>query len=280
MARQKDSKIKKIEKSIRTIAWFNSILLTSGLTSAYQFTEAHGDDKRIWGYYAKGTSLPNQEIIKWTEKKFPRTQEIFEDGPENSAIFKSMFDNLDSISNLLGPMYDIYYWLGHLIPWNTLNQIDDDALHKTVRDLQYLYFKEFSEESEYEPKSHLSFLSGCIIVFRYAINRDRYVANSHVDSLIDIIVDCFAIPEVVFTLEIYGIHELVLKWLKTLINEWCIYSHTGKVFSDCGSIPSDEEFLKKPTTFVLNYHKAIIEYKKRHGDLSDSDVCPFYESTE
>lgn len=278
------------EKEIRTIAWFKSVLKKSSTTNPTQFGNLirdlkgeFGEGKRQWHNYGKKLSCPYDDTIEDVEKLFPGTGDIFKNGPEESFLFRAMFEDEEH--------YFAEAMRRKTIPFKGLSAnsyrlglLDTEDIKNILSFLELIlneYRKTNSGYLGYSPQALLC-LSNSTILFRYLIKRSSYsFSDYYVEDSLAIIINIIETEDMKTFLNEYEIRNLFLSWLYIKTIDWCSHSHTGNKFiiSTCHSLPSSEAFIKNPKLFLKELLKAQLEYAIRYdydgGDKTIIEVNQF-----
>lgn len=273
--RPQKTKLDRLEDKIRTIAWFKFVLTASQTKNANQFSEIFLDKtQRKWSNYSKGQSTPTGKTLKIIESMLPGSLDIFENGVEDSYLFRAMFDHIDDITNLFGSENDRFCWLTTvIIPGTELWQIDDASLEAILIGLENTLIEDVVFQENYNtlcPASYTDFFTCCVILLRFTIDRDKYHSYSYVIKYLDLIFNCIEHKDILNLLDFYGIKYHFLEWLHYSLNIWITYSRTGSIFVFSGDFPSLKEFKKKPRIFLDNYKKSQVICELLYGDESIS----------
>jgi len=273
--RPQKTRLDRLEDKIRTIAWFKFVLTASQTKNANQFSEIFLDEtQRKWSNYSKGHSTPTDRTLKIIESMLPGSLDVFENGVEDSYLFRAMFDHIDDITNLFGSENDRFCWLTTvIIPGTELWQIDDASLEATLIGLENTLIEDVVFQAKYNtlcPASYTDFFTCCIILLRFTIDRDKYHFHSYVIEYLNLIFSCMEHKDILNQLGSYGIKYDFLEWLHYSLNIWSTYSKTGSVFSFGGGFPTLEDFRKKPRMFLENYKKSSQVAYELYGDKSIS----------
>lgn len=285
---------KKFEKSVRTKAWMTYLLNETGAVNPHQLarlflkkgemdTEVKAGSK--WSEYGAGNSSPYPSTLVRVNAQVPGAEDVYQNGPENSYLFTSMWSDLSEIHDLLSEsglgISHSFFWLNQLLPYGYLRQTDDEGLKAVIGGMAKLLDEDkFARDGIQELgtlPTRLSFVSGCFAILRFCIDRDNYHRYSYVFETVDLIIQCTVKDDFSESLKKVGVEQDIFSRLYSILSEWSEYSQSGIYYRYNARFPNENEFLANPEIFHQRYKEIKFSHDENSAefyiDLQESEVA-------
>lgn len=275
VGRPKETKLKGIEKKIRTIAWFKSVLTTSGAKNTNQLinlVDPNLEGLRKLSNYSTGKNIPSRSTLKLIDNLFPSTQEVFDEGPCKSLLFKAMGGDIELLIDDMETNVNSFVWLSPISHEISFNKIDNTDLKEVINIVETIYLEDSTSEinayTDGLVESQIVYLSGCIILLRFAIQRDFFHHGSYVDDILNLIFHLLDNDKITNFLNSFAIKPLFKEWLFYLIKDWCKYCSIYDQLDMHSNFPSKKEFIDNPHIF----HTSLLEAYITNAEFYLSDI--------
>ncbi|WP_417500144.1 hypothetical protein, partial [Methylophaga sp.] len=144
VGRPKETKLKGIERKIRTIAWFKSVLMSSGAKNTNQLinlVDPNLEGLRKFSNYSTGKNTPSRATLKLIDNIFPSTQEVFAQGPCQSFLFQAMGGDIDLLIDDIETSVNSFVWLSPISHEISFYKIKDSELKEIIELLELFYLE-------------------------------------------------------------------------------------------------------------------------------------------
>ncbi|WP_189402612.1 hypothetical protein [Arenicella chitinivorans] len=220
-----------------------------------------------WHLYAAGSNA-GPLVRDRIENLVPSSSYIYCSGPADSYLFDAMWSDMARIHELIEEGDGEFVWLNAILPHGYLRQADNQSLKAVIGGLLVFLRDENFDSSEVEflgRRTPLSFVSGCILVFRFCLERDYYHHFSYVLEMADVLIECLSDESISLELSEIGILEEMFIWLYRALFVWCGYSQTGIYYQAFANFPDEESFLLSPSIFHKNYKNISSDIVREYG---------------
>ena len=96
-----DQRLRTRLHELRAKAWISRVMVVSGLKTPYKLNEKFGGGQRKWKGYQNG-HMPNAMTVRTVELAFPGTQDWFERGPSDLALWPALgHKNIDVLRTIV-----------------------------------------------------------------------------------------------------------------------------------------------------------------------------------
>lgn len=307
----KDTEVQKYQKRVRTGAWLSKLIFESGATSANHLalmmeekvplldTESGPKDNgtRWMNFCAEGKpKSPGPKTLQHAECLIPNSMNVYEDGPENSFIYKLIWDSADDII-LFFNQNPLFKWVNDKIPNGSLYRTDENdwkcligCLHQMFDMCDTVTFSAqnmtASEVNWWQtngnsfwwknPKhpNHLQLFSATLGILKIAVEREKHAYNPHLPDLFELAFCAFNEAGVKVSLAHYNLSAATSKVLHELIWNYALISlpknQTESKLCELSWLPSYENFINQP----MKYLDKIVQGRIFQTEASDtgSDV--------
>lgn len=261
--RSRDTTEDKLEKKTRTKAWFAFVLNESGFRNANQLAQHFNEGTRKWSNYAKGSNRPNDNTLIRCEFDYQGSKNTFQDGPENSYLFKSMFVDLDDSGDLRFFLSSVHRWFNQ-----SRNELSPEQLIEYIQAIA----NENSFDGERQPDSALHLLSGCSLLLRFAFE-DRRFTDRDIYGLLANILKVIQNTSLANKLQEYSIKESYIHWMIYKTLRWATKS-TLYTIELCDNSESFEHGFVSATPLLLE--RSATKYARNANDFLsklDTVIC-------
>ena len=278
----------KLENTIRTKVWMHYLMRETNSTSVNQlgkvFLKAGELDDQVkagskWSAYASGSSSPNMDTLNRVNEKVPDSIDVYIEGSDNSFLFISLWSDLNDIHHLLSEaglgVSHSFFWLNQLLPYGHLRQTDAAGLKAVVGGLAKLLHEDKLANKKHDfgvVPTGLAFLSGCISILRFAIERDNYHHYSFVFEIVDVIAESIENDKISTGINGCGIKTDLLSCLYSMLVNWSQYSQSGIYYRFNASFPTETEFLNKPQVFHQRYREIKYPHREDSAEYSIDEL--------